>query len=63
MTSKEEEAKLAEAMFRYIDPRSPEYDPVFTAELVALVGPESTSERKEREDYITKLYGLDKIGN
>ena len=63
MTSKKEEARLAKAMFRYIDPRSPEYDAAFAAEIEALVGPETPFERQERENYITKLYGLDKLEN
>ena len=55
--SKYQESLLAEAMYRYIDPRSPEYDPVFAAEITDLVGPETPTERRDREDYITNLYG------
>jgi len=56
-TVNHQESELAKAMFRYIDPRSPEYDPESAAKVTDLVGPETPSECKERESYITNLYG------
>lgn len=50
--SREEEARLAEAMYLYTDLRSPFYDANFRQEIEDICGPESEGEAKARIEWI-----------
>ncbi len=63
LVSREEETRLAEAMYLYTDPRSPFYDPNFRQEIEDICGPESEEKAKARIEWINHyLRRLEPIG-
>jgi len=58
--SKKQEQELWEAMCRYTDPRSPEYDPKFTEEYELRYGKPTELEMRRQNEYVEWYYGLKK---